>query len=52
MDHDTRTQLGARLAHYVATGTTYDAGTAITVPTSHYRDAARWRSCCQRAASR
>jgi len=43
MDHDTRTQLGARLAHYVATGTTYDAGTAITVPTSHYRDAARWQ---------
>ena len=43
MDRETRTRLGAQLAGYVATGTTYDAGRTVAVPTTVYTDEARWR---------
>jgi phenylpropionate dioxygenase-like ring-hydroxylating dioxygenase large terminal subunit len=39
-----RTELGARLAGYVDTGTTYVGDTTAALPTAHYLDGDRWRA--------
>jgi len=39
-----RTELGARLAGYVTTGTTYVEGTTTALPADRYLDPARWRA--------